>query len=144
MREDSSEVSEGEADSVYERLEEALSSSAPGVLHRALGQPLVPLAPIDPRNVFAQALEPESDRGVLLTEAEFSVAVFQLMADTGQITSAIVERVRRDWEALSALAPHPATEEARDAYAAFVEEYGLLPLIETLFPNLPGAPNRAQ
>ena len=139
MREDSSEVSEVGADALYERLEEALSAP---VLYSVHTTPEPSSGAVDPRNLFASALEPESDQGALLTEAEFSVAVFQLIAETGQVTGAVVDQVRRDWESLSVLAPHPATEEACDAYAAFVEEYGLLPLIETLYPDRPS--RRAQ
>lgn len=120
MREDSSEVSGVEGEAFYEQLEEALGLPRPPPV-------------LDSRNIFFTALAPDSDGGGRVTEAEFMVAVFQLTAETGEVTGSVVERVRRDWEALSALAPYPVTEEAHEAYAAFVEEHGLLPLIESVY-----------
>ena len=94
-----------------------------------------PSDPKLPGNVFAPALAPESDGGPRLTEAEFSVTVYELSIQQGGITGRLVERVRQDWEALARSGAHPATEGAQTAYFQFVKEFGLLPLIEALYPR---------
>ena len=85
-----------------------------------------------PDNLFAPALDADSDAGERITKNEFIQAIAAVAGPGGRLTGALVQRIRQDWDALAQGGVHPATPEARETYRAFVIRYGTLELLELL------------